>query len=198
MPDDGIEDLPNLLAKTLEDIQDGFRKANAKTIQDGPFRGPGAAFRIGSGVVFEFKGHAQSTEGGGILFSSDMEAKGTETFIRVPVDVDQPPEGFPWQMASGGMILDYATRKPIYRAAITAIGFLSWPDINTSPVWRVGPGQYVVLVAKRGGCLAFVERSGGGYAGKSAQVSPAVAAIIGPLATSLTQLISAAVGGPEE
>jgi hypothetical protein len=143
--DEMFVDLPALLAGMLSDLDLAFKKKNASAMNDlGVATGP--IFRMADSVI-DFRGRMAHAEGNKVLFfPSEQSERGAEFAVRMPVKVDHPPEDTPWSLAMGVLVFDPEIRKQVYDAAISAITFVSMDQIGCAPIWRLGAGEYFVVV----------------------------------------------------
>lgn len=193
MPDDELVRLPVLIAGILGDLNLALTRVNADTLERLPFA-EGGTFRMDDAYV-EMRGRAVKAEAGGILFfSMEQEEKGAEFFIRLPVKVEHPPEGFPWELGTGLQVFDPKRRKRIYRAAIKAIGSIGWPEMGRAPIFRTAPGVYLIIVPGDTLRAARVTREGNGWTGTSVEDLDTLWGLLGPLAEKMAVSIEKAIG----
>ena len=193
MPDEDIVALPELVAALLTDINLAFMKANANTLKSLPFS-DSAVFRL-EGAEVEMQGRAAKVEGGGLfLFSQEQESKGSAFRIRLPIRVQNPPPEYPWELAGGLMLVDGERRREVYLAAIHAVGMVGMKTMGRAPVWRVGPGEYLVLVPGDKLRGARVTRGGAGWTGESLESPEALWSALGTLVEALARRYEAVLG----
>ncbi len=192
-PDEILVRLPDLIAGMLTDLNIAFRKANAGLLENLAFS-KGPVFRMGDSQV-QFKGRMAQAEGQKILFfPSEQSERGAEFAVSLPVKVEHPPEDTPWTLAMGLMVFDRKVRRKVYKAAIRALAYVSLDQIGAAPVWRIGPGEYLVVVpggAPRG---ALVSIEGSHATAEGLESADALCGAMGRLAGIMAGKYEAVVG----
>jgi len=191
--DEVLMRLPDLISGMLLDLSLAFRKANSGTLAGLGFA-EGPVFKMGDSEV-QMRGRMAQSEGNKIFFfPAEQEEKGAEFAVRLPVRVEHPPEDTPWQLAMGLLVFDEGTRRKVYRAAIKAMTFVSLQQIGAAPVWRVGPGEYLVTVPGESLKGALVTIDGSRTTGKALASQEALEAIMVRLTTILAGKYAAVLG----
>ena len=164
-PDKMLLDLPELVAGLLSDLSLAFKKVNANTLEGMGFAS-GPVFKMGDSEV-QMRGRMAQAEGQKVLFfPAEQTEQGAEFAIRLPVNVEHPPDDAPWGLAMGLMVFDAELRRKVYVAAIKALSYVSMKDIGTAPVWRIGPDEYLVVRPGEGFRAVVVTMSGGVATGR--------------------------------
>ena len=192
-PSEMLLRLPDMIVGMLSDLNLAFRRVNAGTLGSLGFA-LGPVFRMGDSEI-QMRGRMAKSEGNKILFfPSEQSDKGAEFAISLPVKVEHPPEDTPWGLAMGLLVYDELVRRKVYRAAVQALGYMSLDQIGAAPVWRVGPGEYLVMVPGDQPRAALVTVEGQEATGKALTDLMELWGILGRLVTTLAGKYEAVVG----